>query len=59
MKKTDFQKVIQKLQLKGFTQIELSEATGLTQGTISILLSGKQSTVQYDAGAALIALLDE
>ncbi len=57
MKKTDWKKTINKLQKQGFTQTQLSEASGLTQGTISYLKSGRQIAVLYDSGAALLGLL--
>lgn len=57
MKKVNWANVIAKLEGKGFTQTKLSELSGLSQGTISLLKYGNQKDIYYEAGAVLVGLM--
>lgn len=41
---------------KGMTQVQVAEAIGCRQGTISAILSGKTTDPRYSIGMGLIAL---
>ena len=58
MKQTNFQTIIKKLVKQGMSQTEIMDKTGVPQCTVSNLLSGRQKTVTYDHGKALVGLIE-
>ncbi|MDH2272973.1 helix-turn-helix transcriptional regulator [Moraxella porci] len=59
LKKPDWQKIVEKL-LEKRTQKELSEETGISQGTISEIKRGsKKERLSYQTGVSLLTLYDK
>lgn len=50
--------MVELLLQRGHTQVSLSQATGLRQGTLSKLLTGRQVEVYYTQGQRLRELVD-
>lgn len=50
--------MVELLLQRGHTQVSLSQATGLRQGTLSKLLTGRQVEVYYSQGQRLRELVD-
>jgi transcriptional regulator with XRE-family HTH domain len=51
--------IIKKLRSLGLSQIEISKRADVPQSRISDIENGKQSTISYEAGKRLEALLEE
>jgi transcriptional regulator with XRE-family HTH domain len=51
--------IIKKLRDLGLSQSEISKRANVPQSRISDIENGKQSTISYEAGKRLEALLDE
>jgi transcriptional regulator with XRE-family HTH domain len=51
--------IIQKLLSLGLSQTEISKRADVPQSRISDIATGKQSTISYEAGKRLEALLEE
>jgi transcriptional regulator with XRE-family HTH domain len=57
IKQVDWPKAIKQIQAKGYTQQQIEDKTGVKQGVISKLLTGRYSDIYYSSGAALMRLL--
>ena len=56
LKEPDWQKKVAKIQSKGLTQEDIEKATGVEQGTVSIMKRGLYKRVSWVVGNAIIKL---